>query len=473
MPISPLPRPEPLTSAQLLPQQLIPRQLIPPADPQQLIPLHGIGTRHDLPLPFSFVVAGAAAALVLSFVILFLAWRTPRFLSPGGAALTSLTGLVDAPAFRWTLRGLMLAAFVWAGLGLVAGADQLTNPVFGFVYVWMWVGLVPLSILLGPFWRVLNPIRTLHRGLAAVARVDYRDGMFDLGHRVGVWPAVLGLFGFAWLELIEPDRTSLAVVRVWALVWLVTLVIGAVIFGERWIGGADPFEVYATTVAQISPWRRVDGGLRLVNPLAGLTSWNPPPGSAAVVATLLGSTAYDSFTNNSWWIQTVQNSDVSSLLWGTGGLLTMIAIVLLTFAAAAAWMHRYRRDRRLSPGDFPRLMAGSVVPIVIGYAFAHYFTLLVVEGQRTAINWSDPMGLGWNVFGSAHMGVDQAVFNHPTAIALVQVIAIVGGHLVGIVAAHEKSLQLVEPRHALAAQVPMLVVMVFYTCSGLLLLFSP
>ena len=70
-----------------------------------LIPLHGIASRHDLPLPFSFVVAGAAAALVLSFVILFFAWRRPRFLGPGGRTLPALTRLVDDSAFRWTLRG--------------------------------------------------------------------------------------------------------------------------------------------------------------------------------------------------------------------------------------------------------------------------------------------------------------------------------------------------------------------------------
>jgi hypothetical protein len=438
-----------------------------------LVPLHGIGSRHDLPLPFSFVVVGAAAALVLSFLILFFAWRQPRFLSPGGKVLTRLTRVIDASAFRWTMRGVVLAAFVWAGLGLVAGQDQLTNPIFGFVYVWMWVGLVPLSILLGEFWRVINPIRTIHRGLSALARVDRHHGLLGLGDRVGVWPASLGLFGFAWLELIEPGRTSLAVVRVWALVWLVSLIIGAVIFGDRWIAAADPFEVYATTVAQISPWRRVQEQLRLTNPLAGLSSWDPPVGSAAVVAALLGSTAYDSFTNSSWWIQTVQSSTVSPLLWGTGGLLTMIAIVAISFGLASMWMHRFRRDPALGLGELPRLMAGSVVPIVIGYAIAHYFTLLVVEGQRTAINWSDPMGLGWNVFGSAQMGVNSSVFDHPTAVALVQVTAIVSGHLVGIVIAHERSLQLVEPRHALAAQVPMLVVMVCYTCAGLLLLFSP
>ena len=49
-----------------------------------LIPLHGIASRHDLPLPFGFVVVGAAAALAISFVVLLLAWRTPRFTSDPG-----------------------------------------------------------------------------------------------------------------------------------------------------------------------------------------------------------------------------------------------------------------------------------------------------------------------------------------------------------------------------------------------------
>ena len=48
----------------------------------------------------------------------------------------------------------------------------------------------------------------------------------------------------------------------------------------------------------------------MVNPLAGLSAWSPPPGTPAVVAVLLGSTAFDSFANTSWWIATVQNSDL-------------------------------------------------------------------------------------------------------------------------------------------------------------------
>jgi hypothetical protein len=439
----------------------------------ELLPLHGIGTRHDLPLPFSFVVVGAAAALVISFVVLFVAWRVPRYSSPGGIPLPRLTKIVDHPATRRTAQLVIFAVYAWAAMALFLGEDLLTNPIFGFVYAWMWVGLVPLSLLLGPFWRATNPLRTVHRLLCLAARTDPDVGLMRLSPRVGIWPAAVGLFGFGFLELVQPDRTTLAVLRLWAVGWLVIIVLGAVIFGRRWIAAADPFETYATVVAQLSVWRRVDGQIRLVKPLANLSSWSPPPGAPAVVAVLLGNTAFDSFANTSWWIRTVQDSSAPATVWATAGLICMIVIVYATFSAAAAWMCRYRRDPALGPADFPRLMAGSVVPIAVGYAVAHYATLLIVEGQRTAINMSDPLGRGWNVFGSAEMGVNAAIFSHPTVTACIQLGAILLGHILGIVAAHEKALALIRPDAALQAQWPMLLVMVFYTCSGLILLFSP
>jgi hypothetical protein len=441
-----------------------------------LIPLHGIASRHDLPLPFGFVLIGAAAALAISFAVLLLAWRRPRYSSDPGVPVPRIQAVVENPAVRTVGRVLVLALFAWVGLAVAIGPDQLTNPVFGFVFVWLWVGLVPLSLTLGPVWRVVNPLRTLHLGLCRLARTDPDHGLLELPLRLGVWPAALSLLGFAWLELVQPDRTSLNVIRVWVLAWLVIMIIGAVLGGRRWIGSADPFETYATTVAQLSPWRRSDdGGLRMVNPLAGLTASDLPSGSTAVVAVLLGSTAFDSFANLSWWIQTVQGSDTSPVLWETAGLLTMIAIVLVTFVAASAWLARFpdRAGRRLRPAEAVRAMTGSLVPIVVGYAIAHYATLLIVEGQRVVVNLSDPLGRGWNVFATADLTVSTAIFSHPTAIALVQLCAIVGGHLLGIIVAHEKAVGLLEPHRALAGQWPLLVVMVGYTCAGLVLLFSP
>ena len=438
--------------------------------PYVLLPLHGIASRHDLPLPFSFVVVGAAVALVVSFVVLGVAWKQPRFASVGGIAQPRLTRFVDAPATRTVTRVLVLLLFAWVALALFAGRDLLTNPVFGFVFVWMWVGLVPLSLLLGPFWRVVNPLRTLHRLLCAVARTDPQEGLVPMPAWAGLWPGAIHLAAFTWLELVQPDRTTLPVMRVWALAWLVVVVLGAIVFGERWFAASDPFEVYSTTVARLSPWHRTGDVVRLVNPLAGLTAWRPSTGAVGVVAVLLGSTAFDSFTNTSWWLRTVQSSAVPSLLWATGGLLVMIVIVLVTFSAAAAWMARYG-DR--PPGEYARLMAGSLVPIVIGYAIAHYFTLLVVEGQRVVLNLSDPLGRGWDVLGTRSWAVDSSIFDHPTAIAVVQLLAIVVGHVLGVVAAHEKAVALLPARSALRGQWPMLVLMVGYTAAGLVLLFSP
>ena len=190
-----------------------------------------------------------------------------------------------------------------------------------------------------------------------------------------------------------------------------------------------------------------------------------------MVAALLGSTAFDSFANTSFWISTVQNSAVITIVWDTLGLLTMIVIVLVTFSLAAAWMGRYG-DRPAAA--YPRLMVASVVPIVIGYAIAHYATLLIVEGQRTAINWSDPLGRGWNVFGSAEMGVNAAIFDYPD------------GDRADPAHRHRRRPRpghhlsptswpsgCLPPARALVGQLPMLLVMVGYTCAGLVLLFSP
>ncbi len=435
-----------------------------------LLPLHGIASRHDLPLPFPLVVGGAALALTVSFVVLLLAWRRPRFARAGGIELPLLTRMVDATATRAAARLVVLAVYAWAALALLAGQDLLTNPAFGFVYVWVWVGLVPVSLLLGQVWRATNPVRTVHRALCAAARVDPELGVLRLPRQVGVWPAALGVFAFTWLELVQPDRTTLAVLRVWALAWFVVLVLGAVLFGSRWIGAADPLEAYARTVAQLSPWRRVGDTLRLVNPLAGVTAWRAPPGAVGLVAALLGGTAFDSFANTSWWIRTVQSSDVVTVVWGTGGLAVMIVLVLVTFSLATSWMGRYG-DRPASA--YPRLMVGSVVPVVVGYAVAHYVTLLVSEGQRTAISFSDPLGRGWDVFGTAGLSVANGLFAHPTAIAVVQAGAIVTGHLLGVLCAHEKALSLLPEGAALRGQWPLLAVMLGYTGAGLLLLFSP
>jgi hypothetical protein len=453
-----------------------------------LVPLHGLGSRQDLPLPLPLAVAGAAVVLLLSFGVLALAWRESRWGGvPGGRVLPTLSRWVDTPEARLVPTVLGLFAFCWVGMALWLGQDRVTNPVFGFTYVWMWVGLVPLSLLLGPVWRRLNPLRGV---LALAHRLGLpADGLRPLAattwQRLGSYPASLGLLAFTWLELVQPDNNTLPVLRWWWLAWVVVVVGGGVIFGGRWVAAADPFEAYAVLVSRASPWQRVDGRLALVNPLRHLATSQSPTGTWAVVAALLGGTAFDGFTGTSWWVRTVQASDVPRVLWGTTGQLTMVVLVAVTFALGVRGLGR---PERKGDGSFPvhgereknrplsvqlDLLATSVIPIVIGYAVAHYLSLLVLEGQRTLLNLSDPLGLGWNAFGTAELGISLLWLDTPQITATIQLLAIVGGHLLGVLVAHELSVLVLPPGRRVRGQVPMLLVMIGYTCGGLLLLFSP
>jgi hypothetical protein len=122
-------------------------------------------------------------------------------------------------------------------------------------------------------------------------------------------------------------------------------------------------------------------------------------------------------------------------------------------------------------GGYPEAasrLAHSLIPIAAGYAIAHYFSLLVFDGQTTYILASDPYGTGANWFGTSGKVVDYGVVSTRT-ISLVQAVAIVTGHVVGVVLGHDRAVQL-SRRHQLLAQLPLLVVMVGLTLLALVVL---
>jgi hypothetical protein len=113
-----------------------------------------------------------------------------------------------------------------------------------------------------------------------------------------------------------------------------------------------------------------------------------------------------------------------------------------------------------------------VVPIVVGYIVAHYLSYFVEVGQQTLVQLSDPLGEGWNLLGTADWKVSYWISSNPTALAVVKVVAVVTGHVLGVIAAHDRAVKLLPRRHQLTGQLPLLFVMVFYTVSGLYLLFG-
>jgi hypothetical protein len=442
---------------------------------------HGLGGSGDLPVPYLYAMVGAAWALTFTFALVAFAWRRPRFdpLKPGHPLPGWVTALVDARATRWIAAGVALVVAVWVVLAGVCGPQSEANGLLGAFYVLLWVGLVALSLALGPVWRVISPMRTVYLLLRRFTpqrlgrpRLSYPEGW---GYR----PAALGLFGFVWMELASPNSASLPWVKTWLLVYAVAMLVGAWLCGRRWLARADPFGVYSMAVSRLCPFRRNPdtGKIVIGNPLDHLPSLPVRPGVVVMLAVLLGSTAFDSFSGSPTWRAFADrltrglglSPTLSSSALRTIGLIVFISVVAVTFSLAARATGGVDRERRRA---LPGQMAHSLIPIVVGYIFAHYLTYLVERGQQAVFALADPFGRGWNPLGLAHQHVAYVLSVHPPVLAGIKVACVVTGHIVAVVAAHDKALRLLPAGHQLTGQLTMMLVMVGYTFTGLYLLFG-
>jgi hypothetical protein len=430
---------------------------------------HGVDTRADLPVSATLAVVGAGLVLVITFVVLAMSWRRPKFSGGnGGWPLPSgVQGVLDAPALRVTLKGLSLAVVVLVCVVGLAGPQATERNLAPWAfYIIFWVGLVPASLLLGPVWRVINPLRLVHMVLAAALRLDPAQGVFRLSDRVGYWPAALSLTVFAWLELVYPSGSNPTTVAAFMLGYTTVHTVAALLVGQRWFERGDGFEVYSALLGAMAPiGRRTDGRLVLRNPLEGLDAIQPSSGLVGVVVTLVGSTAYDGLSHTSWWNWHVPTGIVAATVELVGTILLINLIFLL-----GTWI-LVGPDRQPGEGHSAATFVHSIVPIAAGYAVAHYFSALLFASQQAFILASDPFGRGWNLFGTAHSVIDYTVIAVRT-IALVQISAIVAGHLMAAVSVHERAVQLFPPRVVRSVQYPLLAAMVGLTTGAVGLVFA-
>lgn len=425
---------------------------------------HAVSVRSDLPAPLGVVLVAAALALVVSFIALGALWRTSRLRGnqAGRALPRSLEQAIDNQLLRGVVRALVLAvaAFV-VGVALVGPSESAFSLSPYAFYVTFWVGIVPVSLLLGPVWRVVNPLRTLYAGLARITGpAPGRDGL----PRLGLWPATGFLLGYAWLELVYPDRAVPRTLGVLLVVYVVVQLVAALWYGPEWFAAGDCFEAYSTLLARLSPLgRRADGRLSLRNPLDGADGTPAVSGLAAFVTALIGTTAFDGVSRATWFQSRFAVAGPSTL---TLLALLTVAVVVALYTAATAISGRITRTT-----GAPNRYAHSLIPIAAGYAIAHYFSLLVFEGQLTWILASNPFAQdGVDYFGT-YANVVNLTAVSASVIAAVQIGAIVIGHVVGVVLAHDRAVRLcADAPSARRSQYPLLAVMVAFTTGGLSLL---
>jgi hypothetical protein len=443
---------------------------------------HGIVGRADLPIPAWLFAWTATGVMVISFLALWSLWSKPRLQQAPGRVLLQVPKVIE---WLCGLLGVALFAIVvYAGL---AGEQNFTsNLAPTSVYVIFWVGIPIASAFVGDLFRPFNPWRALGRLTGwLLQRAGYRRGSLLRSYPrwLGRWPAAATLLAFAWLELVYPSKDDPDLLAVLMLAYSAVQLMGMAAFGvESWCERADGFGVYFSLIARLSPLSWRDRKLRLRMPLSGLVDLECWPGTAAVLFVLIGSTSFDGFSNGEVWYQLAPSlqADLGHLgvsaigafeIVGTIGLIFCVAFVAGLYNLGIYGMRGALRD--LAVEDHRALAQSflhTLVPIAFGYMLAHYFSLLVLDGQAISYLVSDPLGRGSDLFGTANFLINYNLISF-AAIWYVQIAAIVAGHVSGLILSHEQGLvEFKSPEAAVRSQYWMLVIMVAFTCLALWIL---
>lgn len=441
---------------------------------------HGFEERYDLPVPLGYVVAGACAAVFLTFVVavLFVRQSAAAFANPAGQtarqpqskALRQMVGLIKG--LSWLLFAVTIVSALWGS------ADPLMNLAPTLVWIVWWIGLSFAVVLLGNFWPVLDPWRTTFEVLDFSARkLGCPRGLSARRAwpaRLGMWPAVFLLLVWCWLEVVYPIASSPVRLGYAALAWSAVSLAGMACFGrDTWQRHGDVFAVYFATLGRLAPVQ-----CRRQRPAPAAVA-----GQTGFVMAMLSTVLFDGLHGGSAWTTfeqvlrkiAPQWMDVNGYFAGTMGLvvvwLAFIAAYLVTCRLSAVLMASSTGSR---PGwQVAGRFVPALIPIAAAYNLAHNFSSLLIQGQTVFQLLSDPLGRQWDLFGTARFYPDISVVDARLT-WYVAVTSIVVGHVVSIWLAHRLALSLrLSPWRTALAMAPLTCLMLAYTAISLTVIAEP
>ncbi len=464
---------------------------------------HSFGRVYNLPLPFWLYAWGAAVALVASFLLLgyFVA-------QPSTAHDRPVRDYGDSAVLRrlrqWRLP-LLMQVFSVGGLALciVAGFVGTRSPYGNFNMTFFWIvfvlGFTYLTALVGNLYALLNPWRVLAAGIGRGVR-RYRSGLLRYPAALSYWPALGFYMAFIWIELFAGTTPySLAVMLA---IYSVINLLGAGLFGiHSWFRYCEFFGVFLRLVARMAPLEYAPPGpdgapgrLRLHAPFMGLVRSQTQSMSLLLfILFMLSSTAFDGLRETVIWQKLfwldlyrgalqdwIGSNPLAAYpkmralsLWWHGSWLLLSPFLYLAVYLLFIVLTRWLVNSRLSVRSLALAFAYPLIPIALVYNITHYYTLIQTQGIKIISLASDPLGLGWNLFGTARW-LQRTIIPDPGTVWHVQAALIVLGHIISVYAAHEVALRVFpNRRQALLSQVPMLILMVLFTTAGLWILSQP
>jgi hypothetical protein len=449
---------------------------------------HGFGQRYDLPVPLWLYLLGAGATVGFSF-LLIAALMSARRSGDRRLRLALPSGGMVGRSIVLAIRVVSITLFALVVIaGLIGNQSPFKNIAPTMVWVIGWVGLSFASALIGDIWAVVNPWDSLAR---LVERHHQGGNPRRLSSALPLsmpwldaWPAVL-LFLlfllFAWCELIwdgsdRPRSLALALLGYSVVTWAGMFVLGR----PQWLRRGEIFSIAFGLFSRFAPLEAAaDGeGTRLfLRPYAaGLLSRDPAsPALTCFVLLLLATVTFDGILETPSWAALavwIEPHGVDSAILATLGLVGLPLAFLGIYLATIALTVRLVRSSR-SVGELAGWFITTFVPIALAYDVAHNLSFLALGAQYLIPILSDPLGIGWDLFGTKLYLIDTGVVT-ASLMWYVAIAVIVGGHVVAVYLAHTQTLRLFPDRaEALRSQTPLVLLMIAYTMMSLWILAQP
>jgi hypothetical protein len=403
---------------------------------------HALSPAYESQLPLAVYLIGAGLAVALSFAFVLL--QDLRFEAPPASG-----SFEPRRPLRLALRVVGLVGWLWILIQGLAGGSSDADVGTLFIWVYTWVGVALVSAVLGPIWFWLDPFSTLH-DLGAMVLSRLGIGGWEpaeytawLGH----WPAIVGFVFVVWLELVLKGAAGRTLFIAFVGYSALTVAMMAQFGRDTWRTNGETFGVWFRLLGRLAPFALVDetGRLRRRPFPTGLLEPGWRRDDVVFIAIGTGSILFDGLSQTTPWFEVfgAPAAPVATLqLFGFLGLIVAAALFVTRFVGI--------------PGT-----GAGLLPIAVGYLLAHYLTYLFIDGQRIVIAISDPVQQGSDLFGTAFYQ-PSAYFFQPGLVWTIQLMSVVGGHMIGAWAGHLASAQ--SAGHDVRVrQVPLAAVMVFLT----------
>jgi hypothetical protein len=378
------------------------------------------------------------------------------------------------------VAGRVLGLMIWTTVvaaGLFGSSFGSLNVAPSAVFVGFWVMVPVLCMVLGDVWRVLSPFETV-ASVCALGGARGRPGA-GVARRAPSWSpvvAVAGVAGFVWVELVHPDRSSPRLLGGLVLGYSVLTVIGIVRYGRAWLEQGDGFTVLFGTLASVGmlSWDPQRGRLGIRPPGSGSSGVPWTSSRIGVLVVVIGSILFDGFTATTTWERIVDGRrgwDAVPLT--TLGLVWAIVAVVVVYGVAVRISARGRSttgagtvdDRAL--GEVIGAAAPVLAPLTAGLVAAHGVAIVVIDGQTLIARASDPLGRGWDLFGTASRLIDYRIVSAST-IAWLAVVMVSAGGVIAVTVGHDRFLHGVGRSGVARAFGPLLVALAATVIAGML-----